>query len=333
MTRVGLRRTIPVRDQSAAAAVRAATRALGLQLGFTAARIGEMDLVVTEACTNAVVHGGGGEALVVREGDTVRFTVFDQGPGMDNVERCARDGYSTADTPGHGLGTVLRLSTESDIASAPERGTVVDTVLAASARTLRTNAVYDVGGLVRAYPGEAHSGDAIAYRTITPERFTVCVVDGLGHGRRAAEIADQAIAAFDAVEDPEPESIVRALHEALRGARGAVVGVATFSGEDVRICTLGNIDVFVLGAERDTRIAATHGTAGSALRRLKTDTIAFGADDVCVLHSDGVRQIREPRSFPGVIARRASTIAALYYRDHERRTDDASIAVIRRGMS
>ncbi len=332
MTRVGLRRTIPVRDQSAAAAVRAATRALGTQLGFTAARIGEMDLVVTEACTNAVVHGGGGEALVVREGDTVRFTVFDHGPGMDNVERCARDGYSTADTPGHGLGTVLRLATESDIASAPERGTVVDAVLAASARTPPTDAPYDVGAVLRAYPGEAVSGDAIAYRAITPESLTLCVVDGLGHGRRAAEIADVAIGAFDAVEVTEPESIVRALHEALRGARGAVVGVATFGAEDVRICTLGNIDVFVLGAEHDTRVAATHGTAGSVMRRLRTETIEFGVDDVCVLHSDGLRRVREPRAFPGLLARRASTIAALYYRDYERRTDDASIAVLRRGM-
>ena len=44
---------------------------------------------------------------------------------MDNIERCLSDGYSTAGTPGTGLGAVRRLATEFDIHSVPGEGTIV----------------------------------------------------------------------------------------------------------------------------------------------------------------------------------------------------------------
>ena len=39
--------------------------------------------------------------------------------------RCLTDGYSTAGTPGTGLGAVRRLANEFDIYSAPGEGTIV----------------------------------------------------------------------------------------------------------------------------------------------------------------------------------------------------------------
>ncbi len=323
------RRSVALRDLSAAATVRAAARECAARLGFSVARIGEVDLVVTEAAKNAVLHGEGGQALVGTDGDVVHLSVLDSGPGMSNLQRCVRDGFSTAGTPGHGLGTILRLSTAADIATAPDAGTVIDARLAESSDTKLPLEAFEVGTIVRAHPDESVSGDTIAVAT-AGEETTVMVIDGLGHGRRAHEVAELAVAAFRDSAREDPESIVREIDAALRGVRGGVVGVAHIGPTHLSLCTLGNIDAFVLGPDRETRFPATHGTAGVAIPRLTTHRTEFGPRDVLVMHSDGLRRVRDPMRFPGLLARRASTISAVLFRDHERRSDDASVAVVRR---
>ena len=50
---------------------------------------------------------------------------LDKGPGMADVARCLRDGYSTAGSPGNGLGAVARLSSFFDVYSNPRTGTAL----------------------------------------------------------------------------------------------------------------------------------------------------------------------------------------------------------------
>ena len=45
---------------------------------------------------------------------------LDRGPGMSDVDRCLADGYSTAGSPGTGLGAIGRLADQFDIYSSPE---------------------------------------------------------------------------------------------------------------------------------------------------------------------------------------------------------------------
>ena len=76
---------------------------------------------MTEAATNILRHGGGGEIVLdARSYDhsgEVNILALD-GPGMANVQDCLRDGVSTADSAGTGLGAIQRQSDHFDIYSA-----------------------------------------------------------------------------------------------------------------------------------------------------------------------------------------------------------------------
>ena len=81
---------------------------------------------MTEAATNLVKHGGGGELLLRTLGNDgtrgVGVLALDRGPGFGNLAEAMRDGFSTAGTPGTGLGAIRRLSTLFDIYSLPGAG-------------------------------------------------------------------------------------------------------------------------------------------------------------------------------------------------------------------
>jgi serine/threonine-protein kinase RsbT len=87
---------------------------------------------VSELARNTVVHGGGGHmaAGVVEEaGRSGVWAVFeDEGPGIADVDQALREGYSTGDGLGLGLGGARRLVHEFTIRSAPGEGTTVRVV-------------------------------------------------------------------------------------------------------------------------------------------------------------------------------------------------------------
>ena len=86
-------------------------------------------LIVTELATNILKHAKRGEILMrlLDRGDTlgVEFLSLDQGPGIANLTQCFRDGYSTAGSPGTGLGAIARLADEFDMHTIPGKGTAV----------------------------------------------------------------------------------------------------------------------------------------------------------------------------------------------------------------
>ena len=65
---------------------------------------------MTEAATNILRHGGGGEIVLdarsYDHGGEVNVLALDGGRGMANVQDCLRDGVSTADSAGTGLGAI-----------------------------------------------------------------------------------------------------------------------------------------------------------------------------------------------------------------------------------
>jgi serine/threonine-protein kinase RsbT len=68
-------------------------------------------------------------AEVSHDGRTGLELVFeDEGPGIADIERALRDGFSTANSMGVGLGGARRLANEFHIESAPGAGTKVTVV-------------------------------------------------------------------------------------------------------------------------------------------------------------------------------------------------------------
>src|SRR4051794_24710081 len=105
MTTVSIR--VETRDQAGEARRRAATMASSLRLDETTA--GRLALVVTECANNLWKHAHGGEILLNPlglEDPGVEVLALDKGPGMSDPARCFQDGYSTAGSPGTGLGAI-----------------------------------------------------------------------------------------------------------------------------------------------------------------------------------------------------------------------------------
>jgi hypothetical protein len=97
------------------------------------------------------------------------------------VDACLRDGYSTAGSPGTGLGAIIRQSEAFDLFSWPGLGTAA---LARLRRDRRDHAAAPspYGAVSLPKPGEDVCGDGWSAR-LRPDGLTLMVVDGLGHGR------------------------------------------------------------------------------------------------------------------------------------------------------
>lgn len=117
------RETIPGARHRAAAAAR--------ERGFAPDRIDCLNTAVSEAAMNAVVHGGGGEAVVRADEDTVQVWITDQGEGiqLSELPRVTLDlSYSTKDSLGHGFWMMLRAADSLHLLTGAKGTTIVVTL-------------------------------------------------------------------------------------------------------------------------------------------------------------------------------------------------------------
>ena len=121
------RETRLIRSSDDVVRVRQEVRTLAVEAGL---RLVDQTKVVTaasELARNTLDYGGGGNVLleVVRDGarSGVRLTFEDQGPGIPDIELALRDGYSSGNGLGLGLGGARRLSNEFSITSQVGQGT------------------------------------------------------------------------------------------------------------------------------------------------------------------------------------------------------------------
>src|SRR5205085_5525334 len=128
---------------------------------FDTTAAGNLAIIVTEAATNLVKHTSGGEIQLraVRDGAQrgVWVLALDSGPGIADVARSLRDGYSTAGSPGTGLGAVARLATRFDIHSSA-RGTALLAELWTDGRPPMQREGVEVGVVSVPKPGEHECG-------------------------------------------------------------------------------------------------------------------------------------------------------------------------------
>lgn len=121
-----------IRSEADAATVRRAARDLAQQLGFDAFATAAVTTATSELSRNVFVHGGGGHAIVEtldaggRKGIRIRFA--DEGPGIADVERALRGGWSSGRSLGLGLSGSRRLVDEFRLESTPGAGTHIEVI-------------------------------------------------------------------------------------------------------------------------------------------------------------------------------------------------------------
>ena len=327
---------IPLTDSSRIGEARRIASHAANNAGLEAADAGRAAIIATELATNVIRHAVDGEMLVHvvdhPGAKGIELITIDHGPGIADVSRCMRDGYSTGGTNGHGLGAVRRLSTEMDIHSTPARGTVVYARVEAKNGTAAASQTPGWYGISVPAPGETECGDS--WRMMRSDTYLSAVVaDGLGHGPMAAKAAVEAIRVLEQKPFPLPESYLGMAHQALHSTRGAALACARV---DLKTRTLlfagvGNICASIVsaGAESSRPLTSYNGTAGLQLGKVHQFEYPLVEGDLLLMHSDGLTSRWKLADYPGLSYRVPALIAAILYRDFKRGRDDATVLVAR----
>jgi hypothetical protein len=278
-------------------------------------------------------HGRGGELLVAGHHDALGkrldLTALDKGDGMPDVAACLRDGFSTAGSPGTGLGAIKRQSNVFDIFTRVGGGTAVlarihERGMPGVAGPLA------VAGVCISKAGEIECGDAWTF-ALHDSVCTVMVADGLGHGPLAASASALAVATFARIGRQPPEDILRAVHDALRVTRGAAVSIARldFAVATATFCGIGNVAGSLIKDTTIRRMVTLNGTAGAAARRIQSFGYPLDRGSVALLHSDGLISSWSLDAYPGLLSRDPALIAGVMYRDFARGRDDVAVVVVK----
>jgi serine/threonine-protein kinase RsbT len=123
---------LPIGGKHDIVRIRQAVRRRAGELGFGLVDQTKMITAASELARNALDHGGGGAMHMATVDDGrrrgLRLVFEDQGPGIENLDRALRDGFSTGSGLGLGLAGAGRLVNHIEIDSAPGRGTKVTIV-------------------------------------------------------------------------------------------------------------------------------------------------------------------------------------------------------------
>lgn len=326
----------PVQDPSQVGESRRIGQELALKLAFSETQAGKLAIVTTELANNIIKHATEGELLfrpLERTGEMVGLEVLalDTGRGIVDVARSQVDGYSTAGSPGTGLGAIKRLADDFAIFSQPGQGTaVVSRIYTKAHAASEITNDYRIGAVCVEKPGEPISGDgwAVARRG---DMLVAMVVDGLGHGDGAAEAANEAIRALTDSALREPAQLVELIHFALQKTRGAAVAVATIDPHEnsVRYAGLGNIGATIVSTQggRNRSLVSQNGTAGAETRRIHEHHYPWEHGAVLIMHSDGIKTWSLD-AYSGALQYDPAVIVGLLYRDFRRGNDDTTVLAI-----
>jgi serine/threonine-protein kinase RsbT len=120
---------VPINRDGDIVAARQKARELAKQVGFSGSDLTIIATAISEIARNIVVYAHRGEIVLSAAQRGTRRGVLviarDHGPGIPDIERAMRDGFSTGKSLGLGLPGAKRLMDEFEIASEIGKGTTI----------------------------------------------------------------------------------------------------------------------------------------------------------------------------------------------------------------
>lgn len=318
--------SIPVREEGEVGTARRRAQQMATNVGFDPHQIGQLAIIVSEAATNLIKHGGGGEVLLREMLNGLEVIAIDKGRGMRDVSAALSDGFSTSGTAGNGLGAIRRLSSLFDVYSQRDTGTVILSRTYLSKDYPRQK--LEFGAVCRPKHGETLSGDGWAEKEVNGESW-ILVADGLGHGPDANEASREAVKTFlDIRGSRATTDCIEALHGSLRKTRGAAVAVVRLDHvhKQLSFCGVGNIAASITGDGNSRSLISHNGTLGHEVRRIQEFTYPWNRGSKLILSSDGLATWHLEK-YAGLMQKHPALIASVLYRDFWRQRDDVTVVV------
>jgi phosphoserine phosphatase RsbX len=195
---------------------------------------------------------------------------------------------------------------------------------------LRVGPSIDWGVAGRPLAGEERSGDLHMVKQFD-DGVLAAVIDGLGHGDGAADVAASAAQILDRYADEPLERLVTRCHDGLRHTRGVVLGLAMFAHEgSMTWLAVGDAEgvlVPVSGDEDGIRTLPQHrGIVGGNLPPLHAESVDLSPGDAVIMATDGVDPSGLRR---GLLRFTPQWLATDILGRSARANDDALVLVIR----
>lgn len=302
---------------------------------FSERRTGEIDIIVSELASNVIKYAGAGELLYklykVKEEPVFEIICIDNGPGMKSVNHSIRDGYSSTNTLGQGMGSISRLSNDAQFYSIEGWGTIAYARVYADAEHKEEKLNPVIRCLNVAKPGEQVSGDGACIRRYK-DRTVIMLGDGLGHGTGAHEAVAEAIRSVQFSSSADPTEMIRDMNQNVKRTRGLVATIAVLDQKSRKwnICGVGNIYARLQRGLEYKNYISNNGIVGLNIPgRLQSTEYEMEKLQCLILCSDGIRVKWDLLQYPGILKYDPIILAAVLYKDHARRTDDMTILTVR----
>lgn len=156
--------------------------------------------------------------------------------------------------------------------------------------------------------------------------FDFCIIDALGHGINAQQVAQKAMDVIQNYEILEIHEIVNECNKALKNTRGAAlcIGKINLMKNIVEFTSIGNIESRIYG-KNQIQFDVYNGTIGNVIDYYKIDNYPFKRGDCLIAYTDGISN-----SFvitKKMLSKSAHEIGSFIINSYSKNYDDATVLV------
>ena len=281
------------------------------QLGFSDINSGEIAIIVSELASNVINHGGSnGKFLIniinnIDDVQGIEIWCCDSGKGFDNIQKASEDGYSNKTSLGLGIGSIRRFSDEFDIN--PELPENLKSFLGDESKILKNcircrkwvtksnliikNKNIKIGAASLVAQGEILNGDSYVITHLSSTEILIAIIDGLGHGKYANFASSLAKEHILLKSEQAIDLILQNAHNALKGSRGAVLGICKINTEKRKLMFtgIGNIEGQVFNRNESKSLISFGGIVGHNMRTPRIFEFDFKEGYNLCMYSDGIK--------------------------------------------
>ena len=185
--------------------------------------------------------------------------------------------------------------------------------------------------LIRPCMGERVSGDAVVIRPLEHGLFAA-IIDVLGHGPEAHELTHVIHAFLDRHATTDVSSLIKRLHQRLKGTRGAAVGLCAIDSAtgSTHYVGIGNTSIRRFG-ESETRLVSQDGVLGQNMRTPLLQSLKLEPGELILLYTDGVSDRFTTAEYPGILRHAPKEVVRIILDRFGKDHDDSACIAIRYG--
>ena len=355
-----------VKDESSLVLFKVRLKTLAKKLGFDSITIENMQIVASEMLSNQVkysnktgmvqlwFHGervSGNESYkkgkaVSSSPVTIDIFAMDYGPGIKDVKKAYKDGFTTSKTMGKGLGSISRMAHESALFTLTTDALSDKNAwhgVACWGRFYRSEkekpANYQYGLFCRAYHDMAQNGDDL-WLNLDAKKMSCLHIDATGHGPEAEKIVQKVKTIKADILSKNVEKILDMTQRALVTTAGAAVVALKYNAElsQGEYCAVGDMRLFRIEASSSNKLnhsqlnelAVCSGILGRASRSYSRQEFTLNSDELILSASDGIRRNWKLEDFPGLWEQHPQLICFFLGNKKGRSSDDQSIIALKK---